>query len=152
MEGEFKMNNNHFEEDWFHEIRLMREAIIGKGNRKFEISKHTFEERMSERDISIVEMAEVILTGEILEGYDVGQYPKYRNPDMIRNIVGETKEGKLLTVCIAFSNYDKFTITTVYEGVTNRLSRRFQYKCPELFQKHYSAVYSTEDVIAVMTN
>ncbi|WP_121616854.1 DUF4258 domain-containing protein [Virgibacillus halodenitrificans] len=141
------MDNNHFEQEWFHEIRLMREAMIGKGNSKFEISKHTFEERMSERDISIIEMAEVILTGTIIEGFDVGKYPKYRNPDMIRNIVGETKDGKLITVCVAFSNYDEFKITTVYEGVTNRVLNCFQSKCPELYQKHF---VPTEEVIATV--
>lgn len=138
------MNNNHFEHEWFHEIRLMREALMEGGNNKFEISKHTFEERMKERDISILEIAEVILTGEIIEGFDIGKYPKFRNPDMIRNIIGETKSGKLLTVGVAFSNYDKFTVTTVYEGVTNRLLNRFQYKCPELYEKYLG---STEEMI-----
>lgn len=141
------MHNDHFEQEWFHEIRLMREAMMGKGNRKFDISKHTFEERMREREISIIEIAEVILTGEIIEGFDVGQFPNYRNPDMMRSVVGETKEGKLITVGVAFSNYNKFTVTTVYEGVTNRVLNRFRFKCPELYQKHF---ISTDEVLVAV--
>lgn len=127
----------HFKDEWFHEIRLMREAMMSGKQENFDISYHAFIERMAERDISITEIAEVIMTGEIIEGFDIGQYPNYRNPDVLRTIVGETSSGKLLSVGVAFQSYNKFRVTTVYEGVANRLLSRLQLHYPSLYKKHY---------------
>lgn len=127
---------DHLKDFWFHELRLMREALLGDGE-GFILTHHTVDERMGERKIEIVEIAEVILTGTILEGWDVCQYPHFRNRDPLRTIVGRTSTGRILTVGVAIS--DKFRVTTVYEGVTNRLLNAFAENCPEWYREYTEA-------------
>lgn len=109
----------HLQNFWEDELRMMRKAL--RENYGFTVSEHFINERMSIRGISLMEIAEVILSGEILEGYDVGQYPNYRNPDPLRTIVGITSKGRTISIGLAIRGNHNFCVTTAYEGITNRL-------------------------------
>lgn len=121
---------NHLKEYWFHELRLMREALLGK-EEKFILTFHTENDRMNKRKIEIVEIAEVILTGTILEGWDIARYPHFRNPDPLRTLVGRTSSGRFLSVGVAICADGGYRVTTVYEGITHRLLENFETDCPE---------------------
>lgn len=98
---------------WAEEMDVIR-ACINEGN----VLGYHILEQMAERDISVADLARVILTGNIMEGFDVGKYPNYRNPQMIRNVVGTDEKGRLINVGVAISNNkDSITVdvlTTVY--------------------------------------
>jgi hypothetical protein len=104
-------------------------------------------ERMNERKIEIIEIAEVILTGTILEGWDVDQYPHFRNRDPLRTIVGRTSTGRILTVGVALCANNKYRVTTVYEGVTKRLHKAFAENCPEWYSEYMAAKEASAEVI-----
>lgn len=110
-----------FKWNWHHELRLMREAM--KDNR-FDISSHLEWQRMKERCISIIELAEVIMTGEIVEGYNTGEYPGYFNKDSLRTIVGKTSKGRILTIGIAMQYDETYSVTTAYPGIPNRINEK----------------------------
>lgn len=137
---------DHLKDYWFHELREMREALISK-EEKIILTFHTENERMGERKIEVIEIAEAILTGTILEGWDTSQYPKFRNPDPLRTIVGKTSSGKILSVGVALCPKGTFRVTTVYEGVTNRLMENFEKECPEWYSEYASV---NEDSVGVM--
>lgn len=131
----------HGKDEWFHEIRLMREALLKRGNSQanFDLTIHTLDDRMQIRDISIMEIAEVILKGEIVGGWEMMQYPGFRNPDPLRTIVGKTSNGKLITVGVAvdFMKYSYFKVTTVYEGVKKELRKEMENVMPDVYEEFY---------------
>lgn len=111
---------NHLKEYWEDEERLIREAVR---NQKVKLSQHV-DQRMDEREITEIDLMIVLLTGRIVEGYDSGTYPNYRNPDPLRIFVGENN-GKKIAVGIAIQN-DAYTITTAFcIGENSRLNRFF---------------------------
>lgn len=131
----------HGKNDWFHELRLMRDALLKRGNNpaKFDLTIHTADDRMDLRAISVMEIAEVILNGEIVGGWEMLQYPGYRNPDPLRTIVGKTTSGKLITVGIAIDciHYSYFKVTTVYEGVKKQLRPEMALIMPDVYQEFF---------------
>ncbi|GAB6499147.1 DUF4258 domain-containing protein [Bacillus cereus] len=112
---------DHLKVFWEDELREMRNSLGSKNG--FTVSEHFFEDRMSEREISLQEVAEVIITGVIVEGYDVGKYPSYRNADPVRTIIGKTSKGRVLTIGVAIKGNQSFCVTTGYEGITCRLKQ-----------------------------
>ena len=108
-----RKNSKHMEVHWPKEMKVIQ-ASITTGNI---LGQHILQQ-MEERDISVKDLATAIMTGKIIEGFDVGLYPNYRNPQMIRNVVGTDTLGRLLNVGVAISNNkDSITVnvlTTVY--------------------------------------
>lgn len=107
----------HLKEQWPEEIADMRIAI---SDGRMDLGKHVLYERMVERGISISDIAAAIITGKIVEGYDIGQYPGYRNPDPLRTIVGRDYQEDIITVGVAIKK-DGYYVTTVYKGTAKRL-------------------------------
>ncbi|WJV32166.1 hypothetical protein QTG56_22610 (plasmid) [Rossellomorea sp. AcN35-11] len=68
----------------------------------------------------MIDVVHAIMTGEIVEGFDIGEYPNYRNPDPLRNLIGEDLNGNKVTIGVALKN-DSYCFTTLYSGVTDRL-------------------------------
>lgn len=132
----------HGNEDWFHELRLMRDALLKRGNNpaQFDLTVHTSDDRMDLRSISVVEIAEVILKGEIVGGWEMMQYPGYRNPDPLRTIVGKTSSGKLISVGVALDciKYSYFKVTTVYEGIKKECRPEMAKLMPEIYEEFFS--------------
>ncbi|ALL11617.1 MULTISPECIES: DUF4258 domain-containing protein [Bacillus cereus group] len=109
----------HLKSFWEDELREMRNAL--RTNSGFIVSEHFFKDRMLQRDISLMEVAEIILYGDIVEGFDVAKYPGYCNSDPVRSIIGKTSSGRILTVGVAIKSKQSFCVVTGYEGITPRL-------------------------------
>lgn len=111
-----RINSRHMEAYWPEEMSVIRECI----HEDNVLGTHILEQ-MNDRDISVHDVAVVLMTGHIIEGFDVGKYPNYRNPDMIRNVVGKDTIGRWINIGVAISidnrthavKVDK--LTTVYE-------------------------------------
>lgn len=114
---------DHLKKFWEDEMRDMREALRNGG---FELTYHAEKERMEERNITLLEMAEVILTGQIYEGYDQGQYPHSRNKAPVRAVCGVTSSGRLITVIVSIESRTKFKVITTHEGVSYRFKEKEQ--------------------------
>lgn len=115
---------DHFKSEWDIEMTEIRKTV--HSNEGIAFSNHVTKERMSEREVNMIDIAYSFMTGQIYEGYDIGQYPKYRNPDPLRTIVGKDSNGEYLTVGVALKSDGTFRVTTVYRGVTDRLKHFFE--------------------------
>ena len=109
-----RKNSRHMEVHWEEEMKVIRECV----NEGDVLSNHILNQ-MQERDISVSDLALVLLTGKVIEGFDTGMYPGYRNPQMIRNVVGKDTRGRYINVGVAISNklqsISVELLTTVYE-------------------------------------
>lgn len=134
----------HGKEEWFHEHRLMKEALLkqGKNPARFDLSVHALHDRMECREITVFEIAEVVLNGQIIGGWDIMNYPNYRNPDPLRTLVGKTSSGRLISVGIAidFFEYSYFKVTTVYEGVKSDLRSELESIMPDIYNEFFMEV------------
>lgn len=109
--------SKHLMSFWEDELRDLQEAVVN--NKGVSLTFH-FESRMVERDIEMIDVVHAIMTGKIVEGFDIGQYPNYRNPDPLRNIIGEDLKGNKVTIGVALKK-NSYCFTTLYSGVTDRL-------------------------------
>lgn len=110
-------------EEWQTEMNAIKNAVLNGENI---LSTHILEQ-MNERNISIQEVAATLLNGKIVEGYDIGDYPRYRNPDILRTVVYELRDNYFIVVGVAIS-YSGSTVTvknlnTVYSR--NSLNKRY---------------------------
>jgi predicted RNA-binding protein with EMAP domain len=90
-------HSTHMLGEWDRELQAIRQSVLEGDNI---LSKHTLK-RLEERRINIADLARVILTGEIVEAYDIGDYPGYRNNDLLRNVIGKDKEGNWMKVGVS---------------------------------------------------
>lgn len=112
---------DHMKKHWKIEEQRIRQAARMQ---KVRLSYHV-DQRMNERDFTEYDLMIILLTGKIVEGYDIGQYPNYRNPDPLRIFVGEN-EGKKIAVGIAIGQKEVFSITTCFQiGQRSRHNRHF---------------------------
>ncbi|MDQ0255475.1 hypothetical protein J2S74_002857 [Evansella vedderi] len=102
---------------WSDELQDMRSKVQSG---EIKLGEHV-DVRMAKRGIDILDVATAILTGSIVEGFDIGQYPKYRNPDPFRTICGQDLKGSYITVGVAIKSDGSYYVTTVYVGITERL-------------------------------
>ncbi|MFC5449097.1 DUF4258 domain-containing protein [Paenibacillus aestuarii] len=115
---------DHMKNHWDQEMILIRKTVSEPEGIQF--TSHVVLERMAERDISLIDIGFTFLTGRIYEGYDCGQYPRYRNPDPFRTVCGKSSKGELITVGIAFKSNGIIAVTTCYKGVPERLKQLFE--------------------------
>jgi hypothetical protein len=120
--GEKEMD--HMKSYWTEEMLIIQQTVSKPDT--IEFSNHLVQDRMVEREVSLADIGFAFLTGQIYEGYDIGQYPKYRNPDPLRTVCGTDSHGQLITVGVALKSSGKITVTTVYKGVPQRLKHFFQ--------------------------
>lgn len=118
-----RKNSRHMENEWDAEMLVIRECV----NEGDVLSQHILNQ-MHERGISIADLAFTLLSGSIIEGFDVAQYPGYRNPQMIRNVVGRDTKGRYINVGVAISNnlqsISVDVLTTVYELTESKYQAR----------------------------
>ncbi|WP_051889577.1 DUF4258 domain-containing protein [Lysinibacillus sphaericus] len=109
-----KKQNKHMQSEWDKELEEIKKCVK-QGN---VLSSHILD-RLEERGISIMDLVAAILQGEIVEGYDVAQYPNYRNPNMIRNLIGMDTQGRKLKIGVAIefngSQLIVRNLTTVFD-------------------------------------
>lgn len=109
-----KKNNKHMQSEWDKELLEIRKCVT-QGH---VLSSHILD-RLEERGISIMDLVAAILQGEIVEGYDVAKYPNYRNPNMIRNLIGLDTQGRKIKIGIAIefegSQLIVKNLTTVFD-------------------------------------
>ncbi|WP_066297836.1 DUF4258 domain-containing protein [Bacillus sp. FJAT-29937] len=84
--------NNHMQSDWDKEMQAIRHAVLSGENI---LTTHILEQ-MEIRKISVQEVAAALLNGKVVEGYDIGNYPGYRNPDLKRTVAFENSNGILV--------------------------------------------------------
>lgn len=109
---------DHMKEYWEKEMKVIKQSVSDSDKIKF--SSHSLDVRMIERGIDFIDIAYGLLTGSIVEGYDIGRYPRYRNPDPLRTIIGQDSNGEPITIGVALKN-SEFVITTCYRGTNERL-------------------------------
>lgn len=115
------MKNQHCKDDWDIELPIIKNSIL-KSN---VLSGHILK-RMEKRGVSILNLATALMNSSIVEGYDIGKYPDYKNQSPIRNLLGEDDLGRPLWIGVAI-DYDKSknaiyvaALTTVFEAKTER--------------------------------
>lgn len=107
--------NKHMQEYWEWELPQIQACI-----RESDVLSEHILKRMQERNISVLDLAAALMNGQIIEGFDTGDYPKYRNPDPIRNLKGYDTNGRELIIGVAigfFKETNKLFVkklTTVY--------------------------------------
>jgi hypothetical protein len=119
-----KLQNKHMQEEWDREMDAIRQVVLSGQN---VLSKHILEQ-MNTRGIKVQEVAAALLNGEIIEGFDVGQYSNYRNSDPFRTVV-YSRDGKnylVIGVALGYQGAEVTikNLTTVYME-RNIQTRRF---------------------------
>ena len=106
--------NQHMSHEWDMELPVIKKAVM-QGDI---LSSHVLE-RMEQRNISILNLATAIMQSEIVEGFDIGKYPKYRNKTPRRTLMGVDDLGRTLKIGVAidYKGNQLFveSIVTVYE-------------------------------------
>lgn len=100
---------DHLKTNWDKEIVEFRAAARSQ---KLQLSIHA-QKRMVQRELTALDVMMVILTGRIVEGFDIGRYPHFRNPDPLRVVVSEV-DGRKIAVGVAIQSRGSFAITTCY--------------------------------------
>ncbi|MED3576111.1 DUF4258 domain-containing protein [Cytobacillus praedii] len=118
-----RLRNDHMKAYWEKEMEAIREVVLSGENI---LSSHIINQ-MNKRNISVQEVAATLLNGKIVEGYDIGDYSGYRNPNIFRTVVCELRENYYVIVGLALS-YSGSTIkienfNSVYSR--NNLQKRF---------------------------
>lgn len=103
-------NSRHMEKNWPEEITEIRKAL--KVTNKVRISVHG-DERMEERNITELDIFMAIMEGQIIEGFDIGQYPGYNNSEPQRTIAAKRNNGVIIISIGIRKNHYK--IITVYQ-------------------------------------
>ncbi|MED3554271.1 DUF4258 domain-containing protein [Cytobacillus praedii] len=121
--GKGKLRNDHMKPYWEKEMEAIREVVLSGENI---LSFHILDQ-MKKRNISVQEVAATLLNGKIVEGFDIGDYSAYRNPDIFRTVAYELRENYFIIVGLAIS-YSGSTIkvenlNTVYSR--DKLQKRF---------------------------
>ncbi|QOY38288.1 DUF4258 domain-containing protein [Anaerobacillus isosaccharinicus] len=108
----------HMEKYWIDELNQMRQCLlVGEG---IELTSHAAT-RLSERNIDPIELGVVLMTGEIYESYDIGEYVYKGKPNRhpVRLVIGKS-QSKVLSFVVAIDSPSTFAVVTVYEGVVAR--------------------------------
>lgn len=110
----------HLEKYWKDELRQMRENLMN--NEGIEFTNHA-SKRLDERRLSTMDIANVILTGDIYVGYDVGEYITHDNKPShrpVRVLIGETQSGQTLSIILSILSSSEFRVVTIYRGVKSK--------------------------------
>ncbi|MGN7403065.1 DUF4258 domain-containing protein [Cytobacillus praedii] len=94
-----KLRNDHMKPYWEKEMEAIRKVVLSGENI---LSSHILDQ-MKKRNISVQEVAATLLNGKIVEGYDIGDYFGYRNPDIFRTVACELSEYYFIIVGLAIS-------------------------------------------------
>lgn len=118
-----KLRNDHMKPYWEKEMEAIRKVVLSGENI---LSSHILDQ-MKKRNISVQEVAATLLNGKIVEGYDIGNYFGYRNPDIFRTVAYELSENYFIIVGLAISNSGSAVkienLNTVYSR--SNLQKRF---------------------------